>query len=210
MVGMSDTSVNSTRLAAVLTAIDEANTADPKQVPTDDGPLPAALVYGRRMSTELADLVPDAGEPLQIAVRGQHIERFRRPRDQYPMTREGYLAWRRDAARFHAERLTELMRDAGYDQPTIERVGQIVRKQNIKRDPDAQALEDCAALVFLRHELDDFICAHPEYDEQRMLRILRKTWKKMSPAGHDRALAIAFSDIAAPWIKKALAETETA
>ena len=80
-----------TSLARTLRAIDAANSADP----TIEESQPAALLYGQRMSAELARLVPDASEPLQIAARGQHIERWLLPRAAYPEGREGYLAWRR-------------------------------------------------------------------------------------------------------------------
>ena len=61
-------------LLAVLAAIDVANAADPNSEP--DG-RPAALVYGERMSEELARRSPDASEHLQIAARGQHVERWK-------------------------------------------------------------------------------------------------------------------------------------
>jgi len=54
-------------LLAVFAAIDAANAADPNS--ELDG-RPAALVYGERMSEELARRSPDASEHLRIAARG--------------------------------------------------------------------------------------------------------------------------------------------
>ena len=88
------------RKQKVLDAIDTANSADPTQ---EDG-RPAALLYGERMSAELDRLFPDASEPLQIAARGQHIERWTLKRADYPEGRTGYLTWRRDLARHHDPR----------------------------------------------------------------------------------------------------------
>ncbi len=68
------------RLAAVLAAIDAANAADPGLEPDGEGEAPAALLYGQRMSGELARVAPEASELLRIAARGQHIERWRMPR----------------------------------------------------------------------------------------------------------------------------------
>ena len=59
-------------LARVLADIDEANGKDPR---LDEG-LPEALLYGQRMSEQCARLFPDASETLQIAARGQHVERW--------------------------------------------------------------------------------------------------------------------------------------
>ncbi len=78
------------RLEAVLAAIDEANAADPAR---EDGE-PAALLYGRRMSEVLEDFAPAASDHLKIACRGQHIERWTRPRADWPEGKAGYLRWR--------------------------------------------------------------------------------------------------------------------
>ncbi|MGC1488241.1 MAG: DUF4202 family protein, partial [Albidovulum sp.] len=86
-----------TRLTDTLAAIDAANFADPD---ISEG-RPAALLYGERMSAELARLFPNASDCLRIAARGQHIERWTSPRASYPEGKEGYLAWRRDLAAFH-------------------------------------------------------------------------------------------------------------
>lgn len=69
------------RLEVVLVAIDAANEADPSR---DLDGRPWALVYGERMSAELARLCPDASDTLRVAARGQHVERWKLPRDAYP------------------------------------------------------------------------------------------------------------------------------
>ena len=61
--------------------------------------------------------------------------------------REGYLAWRRDQGRNHADRVAGLMRDVGYTRDDCDRVAVIIRKQDIKRDAEVQVLEDVAASV---------------------------------------------------------------
>jgi hypothetical protein len=171
------------RLEAVLAAIDAANAADPTTGP--DG-RPEALVYGERMSAELARLAPEASEHLRIAVRGQHIERWKSPRSSYPEGRAGYLAWRTDLARAHAERVGGLMAAAGYGEADRARVASLLRKEGIKRDPEAQMLEDVACLVFLRWYFADFAAKHAEED---VLRILTRTARKMSAEGRARAAA---------------------
>jgi hypothetical protein len=116
---------------------------------------PAELVYGRRMSTTLGRIWPQASEHLRIAVRGQHIERWTSPREAYVEGRVGYLKWRKHLQDFHARRLGEIMAAAGYGEDDISRVGALVRKQRLKLDAEAQTLEDVACLVFLAHYLDD-------------------------------------------------------
>jgi Domain of unknown function (DUF4202) len=170
----------SDRLQCALSALDAANARDPALEAGE----PAELVYGRRMSETLAAFAPGASEALQIAVRGQHLERWLNPRRAYPDGRAGYIAWRNAAKRRHAERAAEVMAACGYDQGTIARAGSLVRKENLRGDPEAQTLEDVACLVFLRYYALTFAAKHAE---EKVLDILVKTQRKMSP----RARAVA-------------------
>jgi len=169
------------RLQCALRSIDSANARDP----TLEAGEPAELIYGRRMSEALAAFAPDASEALQIAVRGQHLERWLNPRHDYPDGRSGYIAWRNAAKRRHAERVAEMMAACGYDEAMIARAAALVRKEQLRSDAEAQTLEDIACLVFLRYYASSFAAKHPE---AKVLDILAKTQRKMSP----RARAAAF------------------
>lgn len=166
------------RLTAALAAIDAANAAGP-----DD----ADLLYGQRMTDELALLYPDASEPLQIACRGQHIERWMLPRASYPGGREGYLTWRRDQAHRHASRVAEIMAAAAYPPEDIAAAERMLRKEGIKRDPQVQALEDVACFTFLRWYAGDFLATQ---DAAAIDRIVNRTARKMSAMARARALAV--------------------
>ena len=123
-------------------------------------------------------------EHLRIAVRGQHIERWKLPRASYPEGREGYLAWRGNQGRYHADRIAGLMRDAGYGPGDCDRVARIIRNKGIKRDPQVQALEDVACLVFLRWYSAGFAEGR---DMEQVFRIVAKTARKMSVEGRAAA-----------------------
>jgi hypothetical protein len=178
----------SDRLQCTLSAIDDANARDPNQEAGE----PAELVYGRRMSEALAVFAPGASEALQVAVRGQHLERWLNPRRDYPDGKAGYIAWRNAAKRRHAERVAEIMAACGYDEWAVTRASALVRKEQLRSDAEAQTLEDVACLVFLRHYAASFAAKHPE---AKVLDILVKTQRKMSPRG--RATALDFG-LAAP------------
>ena len=170
------------RLTRALALIDAANGADPT---AEDGQ-PAALLYGQRMTAELARLFPDASDILQIAARGQHVERWRLPRKDYPDGKEGYLAWRREQARRHAERVGGIMAEAGYPEADCARAGTLLRKEGIKRDAEVQALEDVICFTFLRWYVQPFAASR---DPAEVLDIVTKTARKMSAEGRARVLA---------------------
>lgn len=170
------------KLDRVLAAIDAANEADPDR---REG-APAARLYGERMTAELNRLFPAASDALKIAARGQHIERWTSPRASYPEGREGYLAWRRDLAAYHARRVGQIMATAGYPDEAIALTGRMIRKEGIKRDAEVQALEDVICFTFLRWYFAPFA---DDRTPQELERIVARTARKMSPEARARALA---------------------
>ncbi|SDL64228.1 protein of unknown function [Modicisalibacter muralis] len=191
----------SARFAAAIERLDALHAEDPRQESADGAELPYELLYARRMSEWLARVAPDASEALRLAVRAQHLQRWRIPRDDYPRDRPGYLAWRRELGRRQAAQASTVLREAGYDDDVCEHVARMIRKEQLRRDPEAQALEDTACLVFLEHYFADFASEH---DEDKLMRIVRKTWNKMSPRGHELAATIPLSVDEQALVKKAL------
>jgi Domain of unknown function (DUF4202) len=181
---------NPDRFNAAIAAFDTANSADPNSERDGGSEHPKELIYARRMSMMLERFAPDASEAVRLAVRCQHIRRWEVPRDDFPRTPEGYRAWRKKLMDLHAEAAGRILRDAGYDEETVAHVQALVRKERLKRDPDSQLVEDVVDLVFLEHYLERFVVEHPEYDEPKLADILKKTWAKMSPRGHEAALTL--------------------
>ncbi|KUJ79460.1 DUF4202 domain-containing protein [Ruegeria profundi] len=172
----------SARKQAVFDAIDAAN----KQDPNLEDSQPAELLYGQRMSAELDRLFPGASETLQIAARGQHVERWKLARSEYPDGRAGYLAWRKAQGVHHAEVVAEMMTQAGYSAEEAESASRMLRKQGIKRHDDVQALEDVICFVFLKWYFAPFAKKH---SAEKIQRIVEKTARKMSADGRARVLA---------------------
>lgn len=175
------------RFEKAIAAIDDANGADPNSARVGADDVPAELAYGRRMTAMLARVYPDASEALRLAARAQHLRRWEVPRATYPLDRPGYLRWRKDLGRKHAEWAGEILAACGYDDAEIARVGTLIRKENLRRDPETQALEDVAALVFLEHYAEDFAAKH---EADKVVTILVKTLAKMSEHGREAAAAL--------------------
>ena len=170
-----------TQLENAFAAIDAANAKDPG---ASEG-APDALLYGQRMSAEMDRMFPDASEPLKIAARGQHIERWVLKRAEYPEGREGYLTWRRDLAKHHADRVGAIMAEAGYTPVQVDAAGRMLRKEGIKRDAEVQALEDVICITFLKWYFQPFSTTQAP---DKLLRIVQKTARKMSAEGRARVL----------------------
>lgn len=177
----------SIKLTQVLDAVDAANAEDPNLDKDETGrELPEALLYGQRMSAELERLFgADVSDVLKIACRGQHIERWKIARSDYPEGRTGYLTWRRDQGRAHGERLAGLMAEAGYDEIACARVGVLLRKEGLKRNAEVQMLEDVICMVFLKHYFAAFAEKHP-FD--KVVDIVAKTARKLSEGARNRVL----------------------
>ncbi len=192
------------RFAAAIANIDAANVEDPQRITVGGKERPKELVHAELATGWVLRLRSEAPETLILAARAHHIRRWQIPRSTYPANREGYLQWREGLYQFHADTAADILHDCGYEDAIIARVGSLIRKERIKTDPDAQTLEDALCLVFFETQLDDVA---EQLDEDRLLRVLRRTWRKMSDAGRDAALALPLSARARAALERALSTT---
>jgi tRNAThr (cytosine32-N3)-methyltransferase len=181
--------------------IDAAHAADPQRAA--DG-RPAELVYADRMEAWVARLVDPASLALRLAARAQHLERWLVPRATFPEGRAGYLTWRRSLYTRQAERARELLLAAGVDAAEAANVATWVSKTGLRTNPGTQALEDAACLVFLENEIGAFAARHADYPREKFIDILRKTWRKMSPAAQSAAAALPLPDGIADLVREAI------
>src|SRR5262245_7973018 len=137
------------RFDAVIAEIDAANAADPRTVTIGGAARPFELVYAERMSERLAQIYPEASELLRIAARAQHIRRWDIARASFPEGRHGYNDWRKNCREHHAELVPAIMTRHGYGEDEIGRVAMLIRKEQLKKDKESQALENVVAVVFL-------------------------------------------------------------
>ncbi len=200
---MTTTSVNSDKkLSHVLMAIDEINNQDPNKVQFEGIVQAKELIYGHYMSTCLDKYWPQANELLQIAVRAQHIKRWHLKRTEFEAGKAGYYKWRIAQGKFHAELTSSIMLEKGYSTEDAKQAAAIIRKEKLKTNLNSQTLEDVACLVFLEHYFNEFAAKH---SEEKIIRIVQLTWKKMSDKAHDIALTLDLPPHLAKLVSKALA-----
>jgi len=189
-----------------IDAFDKANGEDPNKEIFEGKECPKELLYAQRMTEMQERFAPKASEAVKLAVRAQHIQRWKIPRKDYSMDKPGYMMWRTTLYKFHAETAGNLMKESGYDDEMISRVKTIVGKKELKTNPETQMMEDVVDLVFIEHYMMAFAEQHPEYDEAKWILIIRKTWNKMSPRAHEFALSgkIRLPEALVPLILKAV------
>ncbi|RKZ61417.1 MAG: DUF4202 domain-containing protein [Gammaproteobacteria bacterium] len=190
--------------------IDAANSEDTNLETSDGKELPKELLYSHRMSDMQQRYAADTDDAMKLALRAQHIQRWKYPRNEYPMDRKGYHLWRTNLYSFHADTVAALLLEAGYDDEFIKRVKLAVSKKSLNSNLDTQLLEDVSALVFIEHYMLAFVEKHPEYDEDKWISIIKRTWNKMTEKGHAFALSgsIKLPGSLIPLIQKAVSSGE--
>lgn len=194
--------------ATALTLIDAAHAQDPT-LTNGPSPIPYELHYSQKMTRLLAKHTPDASPALQLACRAQHFQRYTpphiptppkpnpprwlTPRTTHPATRPGYLLWRAKLKSQAATQVSALLTSPSITPPLpqseIERIAALIRKEGLSStsgdvDPEVQALEDVACLVFLEDQLDAFE-AREGMGKEKVIAILQKTWGKMGGRGRE-------------------------
>jgi limonene-1,2-epoxide hydrolase len=163
-----------------IAAIDAANADDPNIVTLREITGPKELVHAELVTEWVQRLRPDASDALLLAARAHHLRRWTVPRSTQPAGRAGYLRWRKGLYAKQATELGEILRGTGCDDATITRAQQLVRKEGLGTDADAQALEDALCLVFLEAQLGDVAA---RLEPETLARVLVRTANKMSDAG---------------------------
>ena len=179
--------MDSATFQRAVAAFSEANARDPKRVLIDGELRPFALVQAERRVEWLFRLLPDASWALKLAAHCQHLRRWEIPRTNFDDGRLGYLTWRKELSRFHADAATEMLRGLGIDENVIADVRRINLKQGLHTNPETQVMEDVLCLVFLQYDFAEFAKHH---DTKKLENIVRKTWDKMSDSGKEAALGI--------------------
>jgi len=189
------------KFVAALRRFDEENSRDPNHEIAGGVSYPRELLYAERLTNWVLRLCPDASEELRLAARCQHICRWQSPRENYPMTRAGYLKWRADLKKFHAEKSGAILRETGYDEEAVRRVQDLNLKKDFPNDPETRTLEDALCLVFLEFQLAALAA---KSDDDKMINALQKSWGKMTEAARTEALKLNYGGREQKLIEQAL------
>lgn len=188
--------MDSDLLAQSLNRIDRYNADDPNHF----NGAPLAQFQGERAHYWVLYLNPAATPALQLAARAHHLGRWELPRGEFDAGRDGYLRWRRAQKKRHAAVLATLLAE-DVPGPPLDRAIEIVQKKGLGSDPEVQAFEDAVCLTFI--ETQFLSTADKLGDDNKMVEIVAKTLRKMTPAGHAAAGSIALDERSAGIINRA-------
>src|SRR5215471_888775 len=192
---------HSDRFKAALLRFDEENSRDPNTIVSGGVDRPRELVYSGWLTDWVLRLCPCASEELRLAAHCQHLCRWMVSRNSYPMTRGGYLRWREDLKKFHAQKAAEILHEVGYGNEIIARVKKLNLKTDFPRDSETRVLEDALCLVFLERQFADLAS---KTSDDKMINAVQKTWRKMTPLAHEFAAKLSFGSHEQQLLKRAL------
>jgi len=181
---------NQDRFNHAIELFDELNSKDPNREILGRKERPKELLYAERVSTMLNNYELNPSEALQLAARCQHIQRWKIERENFPMTKLGYYQWRKNLRDFHAKTAKTILRKVGYGNDVINRVSSLVKKEGLQSDREVQTLEDVVVMVFLENYLEAFIHSHSYFDETKIMDIVSKSLRKMTPNGRQAVLTM--------------------
>lgn len=192
------------RFESALRRFDEENSHDPNREDFAGSSQPRELLYSRWLTDWVDRLEPHASEPLRLAARCQHLCRWQIPRSSFPMTRHGYLQWREKLKKFHAQKTGEILQELGYRESLVSRVQSLVLKQGFPNDSEGRVLEDALCLVFLEHQFGQLAARN---SDEKMVSVLQKTWKKITPKAQEIALSLSYNSRQKELLARALGRT---
>jgi len=174
---------------------------DPRRVFWQGEQVPYQLGEAACLQHYIDKLTDAPSLALRLAAHCQHLRRFAYPRDAFAAGREGYLAWRIDAARRSAAEAGEVLAQLGSPIDVVEQVTRIITKQDRRHNTDVQLMQDALALAFLKLEAEAFFAKHTEPE---IIRILQRTLQKTSDLGKAVAIAEPWTDSVRAWLAKAV------
>ncbi len=178
------------KIIVAIKIFDEINSLDPNRIQFHGEDFPKEILYSNWLTLWVEKLNPVKSDALRLASRCQHLKRWEISRDKYPEGLKGYMQWKKELLKFHADESEKVLRNLHIDESIIQQVRKINLKQDIRNNPEVQIMEDALCLVTLEFQLEEFSLKHTD---EKMIEIIRKSWNKMSNSARDKAKKITYS-----------------
>jgi len=129
---------NREKLEKAIELIDAVNAQDPTVVDFEGQSHPYRLLYSKWVTEWVKKLDPKARDELLILARGRSVESWllkNIDRNNFPPNLGGVRMWQAERRKWQANRLTSIMKEAGYEDESIKLVEEIMLDRDI---PDPQ------------------------------------------------------------------------
>lgn len=166
-------------LTEAIAQFDEINRQDPRRQLFQGQEVPRELIFSQRVTFWLNQLQPNPSEVVQLAARSHTVCRWEVPRDRYERNTVGYHEWRRKTAEHSAATATRILTELGFPEKVRKRVVDLITRVLPAKEAEAQLLEDADCLAFCEIKFEVYA---RQWDQDKLRRILKGTWSKMSPA----------------------------
>ncbi len=188
-------------IAQAIAQLQKLNAEDPNELVFEGQTHKKEVLFAERLSVWVHKLEGEPSAALQVAAYGQHVERWKSLRTDYPEGRVGYLKWRKDLSKRHAEVTCKVAAEVGLPEDVVEAIRRINLKQDLRGNRETQVMEDALCLSFLEHEYAEFSGKH---EDEKVVDIVQKTWGKMSEKAHKIALELPLSGRPLQLVQRAL------
>lgn len=172
--------MNATIIEEAVRRFSAIGALDPRRIVWEGEAVPYSLAEAASLTDYIGRLTDAPSEALRLAAHCQHLRRFEYARSAFPPGRDGYLAWRIDAARHSAEEAAAILTSLAVPAEVTEQVKRIVTKQDRRHDTDVQLMQDALSLTFLRLDAESFFAKHSEEEIERIIK--RTLLKTSAPA----------------------------
>lgn len=179
--------IMSDKFEDALKAINLAHKKDPNKEELGAEIYSSEWLYAKRMQDTLKKIYPKANQGLVLAASCQHLYRWEIKRSDYPNGKIGYYKWRNYLVEYQANKAEVILKECQFDTASIQKVIDIMKKENIHKLEDSQKLEDIVCIVFLEHYMEPFAA---DKTDEHLIQIVQKTWNKMSENGKKEALKL--------------------
>eukprot|EP00879_Flechtneria_rotunda_P004926 GHRR01005200.1.p1 GENE.GHRR01005200.1~~GHRR01005200.1.p1 ORF type:complete len:343 (+),score=79.96 GHRR01005200.1:167-1195(+) len=170
------------KLEKVFALIDTANSQDPTRISVNGEQLPYRLAYSKWLTGWVLKLDSKASDELLILARGRNIESWKLAdikRDDYAPNTPGQRQWEMDRKRWLAQRLLEVVKEAGYDTSSQLLIEDVMMGRNIPDPRDTRKYDLIGVFGMINYRTLQAVCMIQALDDAEALLFLEKNFTEM-------------------------------
>eukprot|EP00775_Hariotina_reticulata_P002487 gene2487-2790_t len=170
------------KLDKAIALIDAANSEDPSRVQVDGESAPYRVAYSRWLTDWVKRVDPKASDELLILARGKSIQSWKLSdikRDDYAPNTPGQRQWEVDRKKWLAQRLLDVVKEAGYDESTQLLIEDVMMSRNLPDPRDIRKYDLIGVFGMVNYRTLAAVCMLQTLDDAEALLFLEKNFEEM-------------------------------